>query len=282
MSSELFEVISLTVRYLFSLLGLIIVLRAFFWLLTDHHEKERRLKALPEAGTIGEFVVRIGGSLSAGTVIPIPWEGILGSLRSCDVVIPESGVRNHHLAFSFETGSGMVLHLFSGCEALLDGRMIHCRSAESDSVMVHGSFLQIGASLLQLRLYSGLNPIQPPANSTELQPVLSGVMPSSGTGASFPSLPKAPASALNSGSMQEYAFEKMNGTSSDIVSSPENLHPSFQPPYPVHFDLPDGNSASVPGLPDQPVPDSTSTVSVPVTKPARRRRSEKWEADWSE
>ena len=70
MSKELYEVLSLAARYLFSLLGMLIVLRSFFWLFSDHSERRRLRRRLPNAGLIGEMVVLSGGAgLREGEVV---------------------------------------------------------------------------------------------------------------------------------------------------------------------------------------------------------------------
>ena len=94
MSSDLYEVLSLAARYLFALLGVLIVLRSFIWLMHDRAERRLRLRNLPDAGMIGELTVLAGSAdLSPGTVIPVPWEGVMGSVRSCDLYIPCEGIR---------------------------------------------------------------------------------------------------------------------------------------------------------------------------------------------
>ena len=158
MSSDLYEVLSLAARYLFTLLGVLIVLRAFIWLLQDRADRRLRLRSLPDAGMIGELVVLAGSiDLSEGTVVPVPWEGVMGSVRSCDLYIPCEGIRKRHLSFSFQPGKGLLIHPCSGCEARVNDVPLTCRSREDESPMVHGSFLQVGSALLRLRLFAGLD-----------------------------------------------------------------------------------------------------------------------------
>ncbi len=157
MSSELYEVLSLAARYLFTLLGIIIVLRAFFWLLSEGAETRRRLRRLPDAGMIGEMLVLHGGAgLEEGAAIPVPWEGVLGSVRSCDITVPCDGVRPSHLSFSYQVGLGLIIRPMSGCEVAVDSVLLDCRSDAKAHPMVHGSFLQVGQALLRLRVFAGL------------------------------------------------------------------------------------------------------------------------------
>ncbi len=158
MSAELFEVLSLAARYLFALLGVLIVLRAFLWLLSDGATARSGRRRSRDSGCIGEMVVLSGSpALPEGTIIPVPWEGSLGSVRSCDVVVPCQGVRRRHLWFSWEDGSGLKIQPLSGCEVSVDQLPVDCRSWRKSSPMVHGSFLQIGSALLRLRVFAGLD-----------------------------------------------------------------------------------------------------------------------------
>ena len=68
LSDALYEVVSLGMRYWFMLLGVLIVVRTFIWLLKDHRERHRRLHHLPDAGTVGRLLVVDGaGFLEEGT-----------------------------------------------------------------------------------------------------------------------------------------------------------------------------------------------------------------------
>lgn len=57
MPSQIYEILSLMMRYWFAALGVLIVLRAFWWLWKDHRSREKKRRSLPDAGSIGEFVV---------------------------------------------------------------------------------------------------------------------------------------------------------------------------------------------------------------------------------
>ena len=256
MSSDLYEVLSLAARYLFTLLGVLIVLRAFIWLLSDRAEKRRRLRSLPNAGMVGEMVVLSGGpDLPAGAVIPVPWEGVLGSVRSCDLCIPCPGVRKRHLSFSFHTGRGLLLHPFSGCEASVNQVPLTCGSRESDAPMTHGSLLRIGSVLLRLRLFAGLDP----ASGWEENPP-------------FPVPPPDPGSAGNPPAGMAPAAEPafIPGTWYEYASDPSTEDPS-----------------GTPGLPDaaagaRPSPAEENALTQEEAPSRRGRRSDRWEADWSD
>lgn len=145
-------------RYFFTLLGGIIVWRAFSWLRKDRKLKHRRLKQLPDAGTIGIFTVLEGSKqLKAGEVIPVPHEGVLGYLRTCDVVVPVGDVATMHLDFTFADGKGLYIYPMRGCDAKVDGFPLISRRECRQHPMLHGSVLEIGQAVLQLGVFAGLN-----------------------------------------------------------------------------------------------------------------------------
>ena len=145
-------------RYFFTLLGVMIVWRAFSWLRKDRKLKHRRLKQLPDAGTIGIFTVLEGSKyLKSGEVIPVPHEGTLGFLRTCDVVVPVDDVATLHLDFTFVDGKGLYIYPFRGCEAKVDGFPLTSRRESQRHPMLHGSVLEIGQAMLQLGVFAGLH-----------------------------------------------------------------------------------------------------------------------------
>lgn len=76
-------------RYFFVLMGVLIVVRTFIWLYSEHRMRHRQLNALPDAGTVGRLVVQDGGDcLPEGYEFPLPLEGTLGTMRTCDVCVP--------------------------------------------------------------------------------------------------------------------------------------------------------------------------------------------------
>lgn len=271
MSSDLYEVISLAARYLFAFLGVVIVLRSFLWLFSDRAEKRRRLRRLPDSGHIGEMVVCSGGpELPEGTSLPVPWEGVLGSVRSCDIVVPCEGVRKRHLRFSYTVGRGLQILPASGCEATVDSVTLDCRSGEHGAPMVHGSFLQVGSALLRLRVFAGLdsaagfdpassfnsepfdipqagNPPEIPGGDPMMGPPAAILMPQPGT-PGYPGMPQQPWQEMpDMNAVNEGNPATMNGVSpADAGMGPAEIPPE----------------------------EASSTN--------RKRRSARWEEDWSE
>ena len=158
MDAKVYEVLALAMRYFFTLMGVMIVWRAFSWLSKDRRLKHRRLKQLPDAGTIGILTVEAGSKqLKPGEVIPVPHEGVLGYLRTCDVVVPVDDVATMHLDFTFVDGKGLYIYPRRGCEAVVDGALIVNRRDAQRRPMQHGSTLEIGQAVLRLGVFAGLN-----------------------------------------------------------------------------------------------------------------------------
>ena len=289
MSRDLYEVLALSARYLFALLGVLIALRAFFWLLTAHAEKKQRLRRLPAAGTVGEFVVLSGGDLRPGDAILVPWEGVLGSVRSCDVFVPGQEIRRRHLSFSFQPGQGLLVRPFSGCEALVNAEPVNCHSRPESFPLRHGSFLQLGDVTLRLRLFAGLDPQagfgEDDGNTQVQQMPQNGYLPEQTympnpvdmqqitlTSPQVPdSVPFAPVPShvMEPVSCPGY----LSGGNMNVppnADSPEPKWISQQPPLPSDADT---------STPDQVF----NPAGEPSESPARRRRrSDRWEVDWSE
>lgn len=158
LDAKVYEVLSLAMRYFFTFLGVLIVWRSFSWLSKDRRLKHRRLKQLPDAGTIGILTVEQGSKqLKPGEAIPVPHEGVLGYLRTCDVVVPVDDVATMHLDFSFVDGKGLYIFPRRGCEAVVDGMPLTTRRDSKAYPMQHGSTLEIGQAVLRLGVFAGLD-----------------------------------------------------------------------------------------------------------------------------
>lgn len=158
MPQDVYSVLALASRYWFAFLGVLIVWRSFAWLRKDRRITHRRLKTLPDAGMIGELVVLQGtDDLPEDSFLPVPREGTLGYLRTCDVVVPASGVARHHLDFTFISGQGLRMNPRPGCFCMVDGELIDSRRAAAQFPMRHGSLLTVGDVILKLRLFAGLD-----------------------------------------------------------------------------------------------------------------------------
>ena len=167
MDAKFYEVLALAMRYFFTFLGVMIVWRSFSWLLKDRRQKHRRLKQLPDAGTIGILTVEQGGKhLKPGMILPVPHEGVMGYLRTCDVVVPVEDVATVHLDFTFQDGKGLYIYPRRGCEAMVDGIPLNSRRDSRAYPMQHGSVLEIGQAKLRLGVFAGLNVQEAQLNAT--------------------------------------------------------------------------------------------------------------------
>lgn len=158
MASLDYMILAKLMRYVFLLLGAMIVLRTFAWLRKDRRQTHRRLRALPDAGTIGLLTVLQGSDeLPEGTAIPVPQEGVLGFLRTCDVVVPVDNVIGQHLDFTFRNGRGLYIYPRRGCPVSVDGVTLRSRADSGHYPMQHGSILCVGSAVLQLGVFAGLD-----------------------------------------------------------------------------------------------------------------------------
>ena len=250
---EIYQVLSPASRWLFAFIALLLLFFAFSWLLSERKERRERFKNLPGAGTVGELVVLSGGQdLAPDTWYPVPREGVLGSLRSCDLVVPCPGVRSQHLDFSWQDGVGLLIRPRSGCEVLIDGVPLDRRNASADAALLHGSVLQVGSAVLRLQLFSALSHTNRP-----FAPAVPAQGPLPPEQAPVPPVPYPPPPVLPA---QDPGFTA-------VPCPPEAAFPVVPPPPadPVPQDAP-----SVPAEP-RPVPSSP-----------RRKRVDRWKEDWSE
>ena len=165
-SEDVWKILYAVFRYLFPLLAVSLFFLVLFYILSESRSRREKVHGLPGTGTVGELVVLSGGDeLDVNTWFPVPREGVLGSVRSCDLVIPCPGVRTKHLDFSWEDGTGLLIRPRTGCEALVNGMPVTCRSRAADIPLTHGSVLQVGTAMLRLHLFAALDntpaPLQP-------------------------------------------------------------------------------------------------------------------------
>ena len=152
-SDEAYEIIALLMRYVFVLIGGLIVWRAYRWLRRDARAYKREMRSLPDAGLVGEVV-----NLGTGKAQPLPREGTIGSSRECDIRVKGAGVQRRHARFEFEEGKGLRLIPGRGCKLLLGDQEVR-----GQGYALHGTQLQIGDAVLRVRLFAGLKVPRPAA-----------------------------------------------------------------------------------------------------------------------
>ena len=150
-----YELLVLAARYLFTLLGVIVVWRSFGWLRRESRRRRRALREMPDAGFIGELYVLSGEgkSFRTGDSFPVPMEGVLGSRKGCDIRVPHGSVASRHALFDFHE-DGLHLRAHRGAPVRVDDQPL---PAGYQAILRHGASLAVGAVELQLRLFAGLD-----------------------------------------------------------------------------------------------------------------------------
>ena len=250
MSPEIWNILSVASRWLFAFFALMLLIFSFSWHRAERKSRRERFRNLPGAGTVGELIVLSGSDeLPPNTWFPVPREGVLGSLRSCDLVIPCPGVRSQHLDFSWQDGTGLLIRPRIGCEAMVDGIPVSRRGMNADTPLLHGSVLQVGSAALRLQLFSALSHTNKP---------FSPQRPSyaQGNGTWVPQVPppaQEPPAAAQAWMAQPY---------------PPPLQPDQQLPQPP--------------APGQMQPDQEAAAQSLQHAAPRRSRMDRWKEDWSE
>ena len=154
MPTEVYEIIAQGARYWFLFLMALIVWRSFRWYRKDRRQYKKRLRLLPDAGYVGELVtIRGNDQLPTGTILPVPWEGIIGSGRGCDIFLPAPGVAPKHCWFSYDREDGLHLEPYHGRTVQVDDQT---RTGRGENLsMHHGSRLYVGDVELRLRMFAG-------------------------------------------------------------------------------------------------------------------------------
>ncbi len=154
MTADLYSVFASGMRYVFVILGILIILQSFHWLYHDRRAKHARIQNLPDAGMIGEFIVLSGTQeIPENTALPVPWEGTMGTDRHSDIYLTGDGVAKNHLAFSFTPKRGLLVEPLGKSTCFADGESL---SRPRGAWLTHGSVLEIGSYTLRLRLFAGL------------------------------------------------------------------------------------------------------------------------------
>ena len=263
MTPEIYSVVSLASRWLFAFFALMLLFFSFSWHRKEKKTRRERFKNLPGAGTVGELVVLSGcDELPPGTWFPVPREGILGSLRSCDLVVPCTGVRSQHLDFSWQDGVGLLIRPRIGCEAMIDSVPVSRRGINSDVPLLHGSVLQVGSAVLRLQLFAALSH----TNQTFTPQVPS---PSQGPGSWAPPYPPQ---------MQEYPYPSSQLPEMQYDQAvPLSQHPLYG--QSLSGQPEPGSASSREQI--QPAPETADQDRQDSPFP-RQSRVDRWKEDWSE
>ncbi len=290
-------------RYLFPFLSLLAALSALGWLHAENKERRERLRAVPAAGIVGELLVLSGSDeLPAQTWFPVEREGVLGSVRSCDLVVPCSGVKARHLDYFWRDGVGLIIRPRSGCKAFVDGFLLDCRSDVLSHPLTHGACLQVGQAVLRLQVrkaldlsFSGASAAAPSAEPDPISAESSRTVPD--FPGPFPASPDwAPAAGgvpgpdpriLSAESISPAAPAPYTGASGSFcppVSVQSAGEPWMYSPdsgAPMPFAEAPGPGSVSGNPPPGYMPECSAPPQQAVPAPPRRR-ADRWKEDWSE
>lgn len=112
MSTNAYELLSLTMRYVFTGLMLLIVIRAARGALIDSRRAARLRRLSPMTGLSGELVLLDALPRSPrGMRWPVIREGAIGASRRCDIRIRSASLRGRHALFQLtESGLSVRTH----------------------------------------------------------------------------------------------------------------------------------------------------------------------------
>lgn len=114
MSTNAFELLSLTMRYVFTGLMLLIVIRAARGALIDSRRATRLRRLSPMTGISGELVLLDAlPKIPRGMRWPVIREGSIGTSRRCDIRIRSGSLRGRHALFQL-TESGLSIRTHAG------------------------------------------------------------------------------------------------------------------------------------------------------------------------
>lgn len=153
MSGGAYELLALLMRYVFVLIGALVLLRAYRWMRRDARNYRKEMRALPDAGLVGEIV-----DLRTGKSQPLPREGDMGASRECDIHVKGAGVMRHHARFAFEEGKGVLITPSRRGKTFMAGVPLR-----SPAYALHGTQLQLGQAEMRIRLFAGLKVPHPMA-----------------------------------------------------------------------------------------------------------------------
>lgn len=147
MSGEAYELLAMLMRYIFVIIGIVILFRAYRWMRKDARAYQREMRTLPDAGLVGEIV-----DMQTGESQPLPREGVIGSARDCDIRLKYPGVKRRHALFSFEEGKGVCFVPRHRGVLMADGQQVAGRCHA-----LHGTQLKMGDAVMRVRLFAGLD-----------------------------------------------------------------------------------------------------------------------------
>lgn len=188
MNGNLYEIIAIGARYLFAVIMVIIVIRAWKITIIDSRRAASLRRLSPETGVCGEFIVLAGnGKVREGMRYPVIREGLIGSSRKADVRLRSRDVHRSHAFFEL-TKKGLRLRA-QGRARVYDSR----GNSRKELLLGDGVKITVGRIELMLILTEGTVVQDEPGNEGDMFdiPDDSDIF----TGREKPGEPKAPSAA---------------------------------------------------------------------------------------
>ena len=152
MSANVYEILALAMRYVFAVLMVLIVLRAWRVSIVDSRRATKLRRLSPDTGVIGEMLVTVGGERAKpGMRYPVTLEGTIGSARRADIRVRHFSVRSRHAIYQM-TDEGLFVRGHANARI----RDRHGRPAR-ELLLQDGDVLRIGQVALMLVLTDGGN-----------------------------------------------------------------------------------------------------------------------------
>lgn len=150
MSANAYEILALAMRYVFAVLMVLIVLRAWRISAVDSRRAAKLRRLSPDTGIIGEMLVVNGGERAKqGMRYPVTLEGTIGSARGADIRVRHSTVRGRHAIYQM-TEEGLFVRGHANAR-IRDGLGRLAR----EMFLQDGDILRVGGVALMLVLVDG-------------------------------------------------------------------------------------------------------------------------------
>ncbi len=109
MSTNMYELLALGMRYVFAAIMVLIVIRAARITAVDSRRARKLRRLSPQTGIIGEMLVVDGNErVKSGMRYPLTLEGTIGSSRRADIRLRHPGIKARH-AFYQMTDDGLFV-----------------------------------------------------------------------------------------------------------------------------------------------------------------------------
>ncbi len=152
MSANAYELLSLTMRYIFAALLILIVLRAARGALVDARRSTRLRRLSPMTGLSGELILLDPlPKAPRGMRFPVIREGAIGSSRRADIRIRDKSVRSRHALFQLtDTGLHIRAHAAARFRDALGNPARDLTLLDGDSFYLGGAHLLLVLSVPDL------------------------------------------------------------------------------------------------------------------------------------